>query len=59
MCHAKKCRTCGKSTWTGCGAHVAQVRARVPAEQWCAGHLSSDDGTPDWLRRFFGQAGRR
>ena len=38
MCHAKKCRTCGKTTWSGCGAHVAQVKARVPADQWCGGH---------------------
>ncbi|VBA43233.1 hypothetical protein LAUMK191_04977 [Mycobacterium attenuatum] len=38
MCHAVGCRTCGKVTWAGCGAHVDQVRALVPEEQWCAGH---------------------
>ena len=38
MCHAVRCRTCGKTTWAGCGSHVASVRAAVPADQWCAGH---------------------
>ena len=38
MCRAVTCRTCGKTTWSGCGQHVAQVRARVPADHWCAGH---------------------
>lgn len=38
MCHSATCRTCGKTTWRGCGRHVAQVRARVPADQWCPGH---------------------
>ena len=44
MCHAARCRTCGKTTWRGCGQHVAQVKARVPSDQWCAGH-------PDGPRR--------
>ncbi len=38
MCSPVRCRTCGKTTWSGCGAHVAQLRARVPADQWCEGH---------------------
>jgi hypothetical protein len=38
MCHPKKCHTCGKTTWSGCGQHVAAVRASVPAGQWCSGH---------------------
>ncbi|AVV46654.1 hypothetical protein C6376_40190 [Streptomyces sp. P3] len=38
MCQAKKCRTCGKTTWAGCGMHVDQVKAAVPAGQWCDGH---------------------
>jgi len=38
MCSASKCRVCGKTTWTGCGQHVASVRAQVPANQWCGGH---------------------
>ena len=38
MCHATRCKTCGKTTWTGCGQHVAQVKAKVPADLWCPGH---------------------
>ena len=38
MCSPTTCRTCGKTTWTGCGQHVDQVKARVPAGQWCGGH---------------------
>ncbi|AZN29531.1 hypothetical protein EJO69_03815 [Flaviflexus salsibiostraticola] len=37
MCSATTCRTCGKTTWTGCGQHVAQVKRTVPASQWCNG----------------------
>ncbi|WP_371864990.1 hypothetical protein [Gordonia spumicola] len=36
-----KCTTCGKTTWSGCGSHVAQVKASVPATQWCAGGHSA------------------
>jgi hypothetical protein len=50
VCHATRCKTCGKTTWSGCGRHVAQVRAAVPADQWCPGHDElRDDG---WLRRI-------
>lgn len=38
MCQPIKCKTCGKTTWTGCGQHVASVKASVPANQWCEGH---------------------
>ena len=38
MCRAVKCKTCGKTTWAGCGQHVAQVKAGVPNDQWCGGH---------------------
>lgn len=44
MCHAVRCRTCGKTTWAGCGAHVASVRARVPTDQWCPGHDKPSGG---------------
>ncbi len=37
MCRAVRCKTCGKTTWAGCGQHIAFVRAGVPAEQWCPG----------------------
>lgn len=38
MCRPATCRTCKKTTWAGCGQHVAQVKAAVPAEMWCGGH---------------------
>lgn len=38
MCHAVRCKQCGKTTWSGCGRHVEQVRRSVPASQWCPGH---------------------
>jgi len=44
MCHAARCRTCGKITWRGCGLHVAQVKATVPADLWCAGHPHAEQG---------------
>jgi hypothetical protein len=37
MCQPTTCRQCGKTTWAGCGEHVAEARAMVPVEEWC-GH---------------------
>ena len=37
MCRPTRCKTCGKTTWAGCGQHVSQVRAGVPAKDWCNG----------------------
>ncbi len=45
MCSPTTCRMCGKTTWSGCGQHVAQVKARVPAGQWCDGHADSAQPT--------------
>jgi hypothetical protein len=41
MCTPVHCRTCGKVTWAGCGAHVDELRAKIPAGEWCHEH----DGT--------------
>lgn len=38
MCRAVKCRTCGKTTWAGCGQHVDQVMSNVAPEDRCGGH---------------------
>lgn len=38
MCYAVSCRTCGKTTWSGCGQHVDQVMRGVPMPQRCPGH---------------------
>lgn len=37
MCRAVTCRTCGKTTWAGCGQHVTEVKKSVPAHNWCNG----------------------
>ncbi|PPJ03607.1 hypothetical protein C5E43_24765 [Nocardia cyriacigeorgica] len=44
MCYPVTCRTCGKTTWAGCGAHVDALRAAVPPPRWCGGH--EDTNTP-------------
>jgi hypothetical protein len=53
MCHPRRCRSCGKTTWAGCGQHVAQVRAQVPDDEWCTGHEPSSKDS--WLRRIVGR----
>ncbi|WP_164704584.1 hypothetical protein [Blastococcus litoris] len=52
MCRAVTCRTCGKTTWAGCGQHVDQVMRGVPSAQRCPGH---DDvpTAPGLLTRLF------
>lgn len=37
-CRATRCRTCGKTTWAGCGQHVDQVMAHIPQADHCPGH---------------------
>jgi hypothetical protein len=54
MCRATTCRTCGKTTWAGCGQHVYQVMRTVPAAQRCPGHSSDTPAvTPGLLARLF------
>lgn len=35
MCYAARCSKCGKTGWGGCGQHVDDVMASVPAGQRC------------------------
>ncbi len=35
MCARVECRTCGKPTFAGCGAHIEQVLGDVPRAQRC------------------------
>jgi len=55
MCRAVRCQTCGRTTWAGCGNHVADVRAQVPTDQWCPGHAPDQPAAatrqPRWFRR--------
>ncbi|MGA8209010.1 MAG: hypothetical protein WB441_06725 [Nocardioidaceae bacterium] len=54
MCRAVTCKTCGRTTWAGCGQHVAQVKASVPAGQWCPGH-PKQERSGGWLSRLLGR----
>lgn len=36
MCSPTTCRSCGKTTWTGCGNHIEEALAGVPAKDRCA-----------------------
>lgn len=53
MCRPVMCKTCNKTTWAGCGQHVADVKAAVPADNWCNGH--DDPKNDGWLRRILGR----
>lgn len=57
MCRPTKCRTCGKTTWAGCGQHVAQVKASVPPGHWCPGHPKAEGqgGGGGLMSRLFGR----
>ncbi len=48
MCSPQTCRTCSKTTWAGCGMHVAQVKAMVSAGQWCDGHSREQQRRWSW-----------
>lgn len=52
MCRAVRCRSCGKTTWSGCGQHVDQVMRAVPAAQRCQGHPDEPAGKGGLLGRF-------
>lgn len=54
MCRPVRCKTCGKTTWAGCGQHVASVKAGVPDGQWCPGHPTSESGG-GFLSRLLGR----
>ena len=58
MCRPATCKTCGKTTWAGCGQHVDQVMANVPRAARCPGHADAvgagaDNGS--FLGRLFGR----
>ncbi|MDI6023813.1 hypothetical protein QBL02_09685 [Leucobacter sp. UT-8R-CII-1-4] len=61
MCRPTNCKTCGKTTWAGCGQHVAMVKASVPSSQWCNGKHSqaeiaaASESRPGFFARLFGR----
>ncbi|MGN0065101.1 MAG: hypothetical protein ACI379_12745 [Nocardioides sp.] len=56
MCRPTTCKTCQKTTWAGCGQHVASVKAGVPANQWCNGdHTAAEKQAAGSTPGFFGR----
>lgn len=58
MCRPARCRTCGKTTWAGCGQHVDQVMAGVARADRCPGHSDTEQavaGGGSFLGRLFGR----
>ena len=62
MCRPVTCKTCGKTTWAGCGQHITMVKNRVPASQWCpnqhtpAERAAVGQGQGGLLRRLLGRS---
>lgn len=52
MCRRVTCGRCGKATYAGCGQHVEEVLADVPAGQRCRCEPEERGGA---LRRLFGR----
>lgn len=55
MCRRVRCRTCGKTTWAGCGRHVDEVMRGVPAAERCPGHPRPEGGRGGLLGRLLGR----
>ncbi|MDQ2756572.1 MAG: hypothetical protein M3Y71_08410 [Actinomycetota bacterium] len=57
MCRPVNCKTCGKTTWAGCGQHVDQVMAGVPKSNRCPGHQAEASTTTgrSIFSRMFGR----
>ena len=60
MCRATRCKTCGKTTWAGCGQHIRQVKAGVPTKDWCHGqHTPAEKAAAgsggSFLSKLFGR----
>lgn len=55
MCRPTTCRNCKKTTWAGCGMHVAQIKSAVPASQWCAGHPKEERAGGGFLSKLLGR----
>ena len=56
MCRAVRCKTCSKTTWSGCGQHVNQVLAGVPRADRCPGHPKPEKAGKSSFGKFFGRA---
>jgi hypothetical protein len=50
MCRRVECSRCGKPTWAGCGRHIEEALAGVPAESRCVCPPQKP-----WWRRLLGR----
>lgn len=58
MCRAVNCRSCGKSTWAGCGNHVQEVMRHIPKAERCTCDPNAPkqkDAGSGWLAKLFGR----
>ncbi|SFR69292.1 hypothetical protein SAMN05428970_0655 [Agromyces sp. CF514] len=55
MCSAIICRTCGKTTWAGCGQHVEEALHGVPQADRCNGHEDDAEAKPGLFARILGR----
>ena len=58
MCQPANCRTCAKTTWSGCGQHVDQVMRTVPKNGRCTcngGTRQQGDAKPGLMSRLWGR----
>lgn len=53
MCRQVSCKTCGKTTWAGCGQHVDSVMRGVPVRDRCQGHEA--EPKTGFFSRLFGR----
>jgi len=53
MCRPVRCRTCGKTTWAGCGDHIEAALAGVAFEDRCPGHAAEESHRGSFLARVF------
>ncbi|PPF87521.1 hypothetical protein C5E07_16400 [Pseudoclavibacter sp. RFBJ3] len=59
MCRAVACKTCGKTTWAGCGQHVDQVMSSVRSADRCGGHEEPKATPAGFFARLFRREGGR
>jgi hypothetical protein len=50
MCHQIICSRCDQPTWTGCGRHIEQALANIPADERCSCDRPAPSGA-----KFFGR----
>jgi hypothetical protein len=56
MCRRVECRTCGRPTYAGCGAHIEQVLGNVPPADRCkCKETKEQGGGRSWLKALFGR----